>query len=178
MTTEERLNKLEREVDRTKRINRVLVLLLFGVCLSLWLFGGVNSTAQQGVADEIRARKVLLVDNVDRNRIVLDAEKDMADITFYDENKSARLLIGVNNERSELTFYDEMEIPRIFLVVSEEDEGIEMYDENYNPRVYMGVNDEKVGLDIYDESGTLRVNMDEEGINLLDISDELIWTAP
>ncbi|MFC1552490.1 hypothetical protein ACFL6P_08000 [Candidatus Latescibacterota bacterium] len=154
MTTEERISKLEQEIYRTKRINRLIAFLFIGVCLSLWLFGGVNSTAQQGVADEIRARKIILVDNVDRNRIVLDAEndKDTAELTFYDENKSARLLLGVNDERSELTFYDEREIPRIFLVVTEEDEGIEMYDEKFNPRVYLGVNDEKGCLDIYDEN--------------------------
>ncbi len=92
MTTEERLEKLERELTRAKRDNRRMIVVGVGIVLGalalLVVRGSPVSVARaQEAADKtvIRAHEFLLVNEQGKTRAVLGVVKDGAALELFDE---------------------------------------------------------------------------------------------
>ena len=92
MTTEDRLEKLERELSRANRRNRCLLavvgLAVVGLGLA-WAWNKTTATAQgQGAAAApkvIRAKEFILQDANGKLRAVLSVEKGEPGLHLYDE---------------------------------------------------------------------------------------------
>ncbi len=169
MTTEERLLKLEQEVIRTKRLNRLMSLLFIGVCIILWFS---CSNFQNGVIDEVRARKITVVDEEGINRIVLVADEKWVGITLIDKNNTPRIFLGGDEETQSLSLYDESETKRIVLGSTEGRQGLNLYDENDALRGCLLSMEKRTELTFYDEKDTPRVFLshidDKQGLSLFD----------
>ncbi|MFC1489810.1 hypothetical protein ACFL6K_01240 [Candidatus Latescibacterota bacterium] len=91
MTTEKRISKLEQEISRTKRMNRLMALMLIGVFLLGRLFAPGTPTAQEnGVFHEIQAKAFVLKDENGLNRAILTMLGDGPTLEMYDENGTVR----------------------------------------------------------------------------------------
>jgi len=80
MTTEERLAKVERELAQIK--------------------------AGRAVADEVRARRLVLVDDEGRERAMLDMDEDAPVLCLCDEAGEVRAALGVNEDGPRLYLLD------------------------------------------------------------------------
>jgi len=91
MTTEERLEKLECELARAKRHNRVL-LAAAGVGLGVWIAAGTFGPAMAGAPGgaaaikEVRASRFVVVDKNGKDRAWLSVDSEGTALFFVDEN--------------------------------------------------------------------------------------------
>ena len=138
MTTEERLQKVERELERTKHLARFLVgiiSLCFGTGAFFWASDTVSSKGQASgePVKEIRA-----------SRFVLE-----------DENGNMRAALGINNSQPTFVMTDEDGIDRIGLVVTKDGSGgLVLKDKNRNARAGLfNVNKFGPSLMLNNESG-------------------------
>ena len=103
MTTEERLEKMERELARANRRTRWLlagvVLAIVGLSLA-WTWTKTTAIAQaQGLGTTtkvIRANEFILEDENHKPRASLAVDKDGANLSLYDENRKPRGMLSVN----------------------------------------------------------------------------------
>jgi hypothetical protein len=119
MTTEERLENLERELAVVKRRNRRL---LFGaaICLGMifaWLFfsqPGLLGIAQaEGpttapAQDKVRARSFVVQDENGKVRATLTMNKAGPGLVLADENGKTRAVLGEGREGCSLALVDEI----------------------------------------------------------------------
>jgi len=106
MTTEERLETLERELARAKRGNRRMVLAGAGLLLGLFalLVAGRSITGvaqgQEKAADKkvIRANEFVLLDEQGRERGRLAVLKDGPWLSLYDEKGIPRIMLTMTND--------------------------------------------------------------------------------
>lgn len=173
---EERVEKLESELKHAKRQRR----LTWGVAavvvvLAVVMFYPQGKVAAQGnIADEIRARKIVLVDENGKTRaslgvlkdgpalgltdengkpgVVLSVDKDGAGLFLYENGKS-RAVLGLNKDGPVLWQYDENGEPRVALGALKDGKGLLLYDENGKPRVLLVTTKGRTGLALYDENG-------------------------
>ena len=168
MTTEERFEKLERELAHAKRRNRWLMLaglsLALGLCASLWAIAGGAGTAQAQVGEKaekiIRANKFILEDADGKTRAVL--------VVFNDE---PRLLLSDKKGKT-----------RVFLAMFKNDPVLCLRDEKGKTRAFLDVNKYGPGLSLLDEKGktraTLAVLKSGPMLRLYDEKSKIIWQAP
>jgi hypothetical protein len=100
MTVEERLEKLEIELTRARRGNR---LLLAGVMLTFVLLAAAMTAGIASREDVINAKQFNLLDDNGKTRAVLSADKDEPRLTLLDVDGNTRVLLSVNKDRSLLT---------------------------------------------------------------------------
>ena len=143
MNTEERLEKLERELARAKRFNRWLFAILFlagGAYLLVTFFAGANATAQEAAAvlKEVRANRFVLVDEKGKNRAALTAFKDGPGLALYDENDRPRAALTALKDGPGLTLYDEKGNTRAELMIGKNGPMLRLFDETGKVRTSMG----------------------------------------
>ena len=155
MTTEERLDVLERELARAKRRNRWLVavgLLAAGLLAAAWLATETADTALAQVAKPaqvIRATAFVLVDDKGRERGKLAMTGEGPRLDLLDENAKVRAALtalkdkrnssGSPDDRSELALSDENGKTRALLAASKRGTVLVVYDENGKHRAALGV---------------------------------------
>jgi len=111
MTTEERLANLEKGMARAKRRNCWLLAAL-GLALGALVLAGTltpkTAGAQGGgvAVNEIRAQRLVLVDDEGRERAVLAAHKDGAGLNLLDEDGKNRAALAVTKDGPRLTLLD------------------------------------------------------------------------
>ena len=180
MTTEERLERLERDLRGAKRCIRWLLvgtaLAVSGLCIA-WVESGavVEAKGQQGVAQEIRANSFILVDGAGRARAALGMGNNGAALELYDEAGTRRTELS-----DKLALYDEAGTLRVVLTGGREvswavydktgsvraalgpvlAQGVALVfsDEAATPRVWMGVTETGASLELFDKAGTARAN--------------------
>jgi len=116
MTTDERMEKMEKELARVRWSNRCLIgciVLSLGVCFIWRTFGPETAWAQSG-AKEIRANKFVLED---------PNGKPCATLGYIENNGPALLLLDKND------------VVRASLGLTPDGPGLELMDENHNTRV-------------------------------------------
>ena len=87
MTTEERLAKVERELGRVKRRSRwLLVALALGLAALALVWA---------LAEEVRAKRFVLVDEEGRERAALEMNADRPMLSLCDEKGQPRVALGV-----------------------------------------------------------------------------------
>ena len=138
MTTEERLETLEKELALTKRrIRRLLqgVVCLFAAgCVFAVLLSTMGSAKAQG-EKVIRANKFIVEDQNGKPRVILAVNRDRPSLTMADQNGKTRTNLSVETNGPSL----------------------EMYDQNEKVRAYLNVDkDGGPGLTLLDQKGTIR----------------------
>ncbi len=112
MTTEERLEKLERELSRARRHNRWLLAgaaLCLGIGGLVWAFGPDTVVAQLDATtpNEVRASRLVIEDEDGTTRALLEATKGGTTLRLSDENGTLRIGLGAFGDGPALGLYDE-----------------------------------------------------------------------
>jgi hypothetical protein len=181
MTTEERLERVEKELARAKRQNRVLLVAAVIIVSVVFLLGASENRSR----DTIRAKAFCVVDENDSTRAALGLSGDGQPVlNLYDGNGTRRVRLGLGGGCPGLWLYDENDTVRTVLSLCESGQpGLAMAGENGTPLVDLGVGSTgKPGLGMYDENNTLRsvLGFSTTGQPVLDLYDEngkTIWNA-
>jgi hypothetical protein len=157
MTTEERLERLERDLAGERRRNRWL-LTGAGLCLVaglVWIVGTSKATAQAAkiVQDEIRARKFVLEDENGKTRAGLVAGIDGPALALFDENGKMRIGMAAFEFGPGLSLSDENGKMRILVAALKGMATMNLADENGKPRAKLSVPKEGPDLKLIDENG-------------------------
>lgn len=187
MTIEERLEKLERELARTKRHARWLLGglgLCLGIGIVLWAYGQTSPISQVAGtrSREVRARQFILEDENGHTRAVLAVSKDGTALELLDENDTPRAQLMVIKEGPTLTLRDEKGRPRIQLACAVGRPGLSLFSEEGIPYAQLALSRNGwPGLTLYDEYNTPRaiLGVSKEGpaLALFDEKGNLIWSA-
>jgi len=158
MTTDERLEKLERELSRARTRFRWLVVGA-GLCVMsvavIYAFGQYKTTFLPRATEaskEIRANNFVLEDKNGKNRASLGMDEDgvvlrlkygngaalcLHDdkmvLSLSDNNGKPRAVLGATQKGPILCLYDEREEPRATLVVLKDGPHLILYDEKGKP---------------------------------------------
>ncbi len=147
MTTEERLETLERELARAKRRNRRLPA---AARLVAGAFALVCIVAAAG------CNSFVLVDENGKPRIMLAVIKAGPVLSLIDENGEDRAILVVGKHGPKLAMLDENGKPRAMLAVDEVGPMLAMLDENGKHRASLVVDKDGPRLRLLDENGKLK----------------------
>ncbi len=190
MTTDERLESLERELTLVKRHNRWLLAIAGTVVLTLVLariFSGNENTAQaQGKGSEgkvIVANKFILEDERGRKRAVLATDKGNALLALSDENGKLRALLDVSNNKPGLALYDEEKNPRAVLCSDKDKPSLTLHGKRGTGGITLSVIENGPGLVLLDERSKPRVGLgfakdDGPLLKMFDEKGKPFWSAP
>ena len=149
----ERLDRMERQLRRWRRA--ALAGLGVGVCL-------VAGAMQGPPAKELSVKTLRIVDDQGKDRIVLTADPEKADLTLFDPSGKSRLTLDVAKDRRPVLFFaDETGKESNRLELGLEDEGhpaLMLYDGAGRKRVAFGI--PKQGgpvIRVLDENGKLQM---------------------
>jgi hypothetical protein len=154
MTTEERLESLERGLSAAKRRNKYLLIGLVALAVA-WAFTITTRTVRaQSNENIVQAERFELVDSEGNVCAELSVFDSGPGLVLYDENGTIRAGLTVSDESGPgLSLFDENETFRARLAVSDAfGPGLALYDENEKNRAKLAVLDEfGPGLYLYDE---------------------------
>jgi hypothetical protein len=158
MTTEERLEKVEQELARAKRLVRRLMiaaLACIGVLVVSWT--EVLQMTAQGkphVAPQVLARSFILVDDNDKPRAMLFMAYDTTGLTLLDEKGKPRAMLATGKNTSTLALNDENGKIRAAMGVASDGPGLTLFDENGKGRgAKLSAEKGGTGLILIDEKG-------------------------
>lgn len=123
MTTEERLNKLEKTV-------RLLVIIL-AICIGGWLATGLLYF-QGTIGKNMQTETLAIVDKEGSPRLILGVFEDEPYLNMLDEEGEPYLTLGLFWSKPFLGMYDEEGKPRLALGVVEDKTVFHMYDKEGN----------------------------------------------
>jgi hypothetical protein len=165
MTTDERIENLEKGLASARRLNRWL-LAAVGLALGVWILAGTfgptmaAAPAGGGVAKEIRANSFVVEDANGKVRLMLVALKEGPGLSLFDENGNLR----------------------VALVATKDGPGLRLYDENGKDRAALAAPKIGPGLSLWDENGKVRAVLAAPkigpGLSLFDENQRPIWQAP
>lgn len=192
MTTEERLEMLERELARTKKRTRwllagTILVLVGGIVLCGKAAGTSEAQAQPagGAVKEVRANEFIVVDENGKTRARLGASKDGTVLVMYDENGTGRTWLGAGKYKDDkpgLFLCDDNGEVRAALAVPKEGPGLVMSDKDGTVRAWLAADKDSTGLALCDKNGKLRAwlttDKDNAGLSLLNEKGKTIWQAP
>jgi hypothetical protein len=175
MTTEERLQAVEKELTRAKRRIRWLAgvaTLCIGLAFAWLALSRAHwwGTAQaespttaiastSPVQDEVRSRSFVVVDAEGRSRAVLNIHEDGPELDLYDEKGVSRVRVFVSNRGPAIGLIDENGKSRLSLFASEHGSGLTLYDEGGKGRVALLSLKDGPALGFTDENGELRLDL-------------------
>ena len=171
MTTEERLEKLEKELMRGRRFNRWLLAglgLVIGVWIVGWGFRPRTAGAQPAGAAvrEVVARRFVVVDENGKTRAMLNMRREGPSLTLFDEKGKSRAVLdvyqsdvlemGVDKNVPRLCLRDEKGKYRAGLSLQKDGPRLGLYDENGKTRILLSVLEDGPRLGLYDENGKIK----------------------
>jgi hypothetical protein len=204
MTTEQRLDALERELGRTKRVNRWLLAVICVIVVGA-LTGLTVAGQERRVPAELRARAFVLEDENGNTRVRLTTRKSggavlaMLDangnpgaflemrmdgsaalLSVMDAHGSVRVGVTLDNDITGLSLHDASG-PRVILTVDKNGPDLVLHDANGTPR--LGLSQDKDGsrLSLADANRTprLRLSAEEDPQMILwDANGKSFWTTP
>ena len=151
MTSEERIEKIERQLAHMRWFNRALIACIV-LSLGLWFipktFGPATAWART-----LQASSFVLVDENGKPRASLSVLEGGPALVLNDENGKLSALLEVIKEGPRLLMHDENGKSRVLLLLAREGAGLSLSDENGMTRagLLMGKNGPKLVL--YDENG-------------------------
>jgi len=172
MDTEEKLKALEREARRDRNVIRWLCALLI-LSATMWLATSVffsrDTVTAWNLADETRTRKLVIIDELGRERIKIgEIEDSNFAIGVYDKEGNLCTFVGVYDEQGVplLVMRDKNGRVRIGMGVTSDGTPIfQILDNNENPRIEMKVTENKPVLAMYDDKKKTRIYMSVEDEN-------------
>jgi hypothetical protein len=158
MTTEERLERVEKELVKAKRRSRVVLVAAVMAVAVVFLLGAGNGTVQ----NVIRAGKFELVDASGTVRAALGSDSAGRSALAFGNEKNPRIVLALDSAGgSALVLCDQNGKGRVLLALSGSGEpDLELYDQNDTSRVMLGL----------DTSGPMLYLCDQNG--------KIIWRAP
>ena len=157
MTTEERLEMLERELVETKHRSRRLLIGLALVVVGLglvWTFAKITGNAHAQEDEKIlRATAFVLVDDQGRVRGEMKMIASGPELRLADENGKARAELIACKDGPVLALSDENGKARVGLSVVKDGPGLVMLDENGKTRAFLNTAKNMPGLVMLDENG-------------------------
>jgi len=145
MTTDERIEKLERELSKARTRIHILVVGA-GLCLAslaaVYAYGQFSlkprpSTAE--VSGELRARNFVLEDEKGRVRATLGMFEGGAMLRLHTENGDTGVALYLNDERAGITLNDKNGKHRAVLAVTQNMPILSLSDEREEPRASLAV---------------------------------------
>jgi len=199
MSTDERIEKIERQLVRMRWFNRCLI-----ICIFLSLVIGLTFLLVRSSVKEIRANSFIIEDENGKQRalfgvrlggpclVLMDeygkpnahlvALKDSCTLSLSDDNNEACIVMGVYKHGPSLTLADENGKPSASLSVNKDNSVLSLHGENGETRAGLAVFENKPNLSLTDENGKERAGMNVGKIGpYLMLSDENcvpVWTAP
>jgi hypothetical protein len=164
MTTDQRIEKLEKGLASARRLNRWL-LAAVGVAFGVWILAGTlgptmaAAPGSGGAVKEVRAREFILEDEKGNNRARLSMGNDGPALALFDERGINRAQLTACKGGSMLCLSDEKGEPRAITVVNKEGPGLNLLDENRKPRIGLTVPKEGPGMTLNDEKGESRATV-------------------
>jgi hypothetical protein len=191
MTTEERLEKMEIELKRAMRHNRILLVgVLLGVVLLLL---GATTPGTDGRENVIKAKGFILVDEKGNERAKLSMDDNSPGLCLRDENGKPRIGLAVDKNGPKLNLFDENSKPRIALAAIKDGPSLFLADENGKPRASLSADEDGPRLALYDANNQTRANLGigrtttpdgktitypESSLILFKPDGKVIWIAP
>jgi len=184
MTTDERIENLEKGLASARRFNRWL-LAAVGLALGVWILAGTleprMAGAEGGAAavNEVRAKKFVLVDDAGKVHAGLAPTKDGAGLILFDEAGKTRAMLSVGA----LGLYDAEGKTRVMLSVGADGPALGLFDAAGKTRAGLSVGAHGPGLVMADENGKGRVGLTASkvggaGLDLYDAAGRRVWSAP
>lgn len=154
MTTEERLERLECELARSKRRFRWLIIGA-GLCLvsAAVLYAYRSRSDASGVGKELRATSFVLEDLSGKPRASLGMDEDGLELRLRYENGKIGAALCLHEEKMVLSLSDTNGIPRAVLGVTQNMPLLCLYDEKQEPRATLAVLADGPHLVLRDEKG-------------------------
>jgi hypothetical protein len=158
MTTDERIENLEKGLASARRFNRWL-LAAVGLALGVWIlagtFGPTVAAAPGGGAavKEVRANRFVVEDENGKTRALLAALKDGPTLNLYDENGKPCANLYAVKDGPGLALSDANGMLRVALGANKEESGLILFDEKSKTRATLGVTADGPGLTLWDENG-------------------------
>ena len=160
MTTEERLEKLERELARPNHPNCWLLPVIALAVVGLALAGTwTRTTAIAQDRGESASPKVIhasafsLEDENGKVRATLSMTKGGPRLALYDENGKVRVGLGASKDGSGLSLYDENDKQRLLLAATKDAPALALYNETGKVRATLLVAKSMPGLRLLDPNG-------------------------
>lgn len=188
MTIEERLERLEKQLRRTKRILRLLsgMITCFGIVAIAWTVGQAKAADQKfaSTPNEVHASKFILKDGKGYERAVLAVNEMGAALEILDENDTPRAHLMVIREGPVLSLRDERGRPRVQLAVSSKSfpAGVSLYNEKGISLAQLFLTRSgKPALTLFDENAKPRIMVGMEAVGplmaVLDAKGGVTWSA-
>jgi len=166
MTTDERIENLEKGLASARRLNRWL-LAAVGLALGVWILAGTFGPATAGapggeaaVNEVLRAKRFVLVDDAGKTRALLHVDAPGPVLDLRDAAGKTRAMLVVGKDGSVLVLANENGKGRALLNVLGDVPILSLLDENDKLRA------------------TLHVNKNGPVLNLYDGAGKTIWQAP
>jgi len=185
MTTDKRLEKVERQLARVRWFNRCLMACIV-FCLGAWFIRqsfGPETAWAQSVAKVIRAGSFIIEDENGTTRASLALDKDGPGLKLHDENGESRVVLSMGKDQPGLVLSDKNGKARAGLFLVKVGPFLVLTDENGKTRANLSVINNEVYLSLNDENGYPRASMymdKKEGpvVSVLDENRQPIWKAP
>jgi len=164
MTTDERIENLEKGLASARRLNRWL-LAAVGLALGVWILAGTfgptmaGAPAGGGAVKEIRANRFVVEDENGKGRAMLEVNEEGTGLGLADENGKLRAGLFMTKDGSGLSLRDENRKTRVMLNVTKDGPMLALADENGKSRARLDVVKEGAGLRLIDEKGQGRVTV-------------------
>lgn len=193
MTTDERLENLERELSLAKSVAKsrshwLMAVVIVGAILFAVHVIGTSSRPfgwWDGLADIVRAHRYILQDKDGRYRATLTRFRDEAGLYVHDEDGNRYASVTVDKYGPGLALGDEGDNggnDRATLTLGEDEAGLYLRNEDGNRYAILTVDKDGTGLTLGDENGngraTLTVDKDGPALRLYDENGKVKWQAP
>lgn len=161
MTTEERIEKMERQLVQVRWFNRCLIACIV-LSLGVWFIMKTERAWAQFDTKEIRANKFVLEDLKGKTRAELKADNNWACLTLKGADGGGRVVLGFPGGGSE---------PKLMLIDRNDKVCAELSLEKGQPSMWLRDRNDKVRASLtVTENGPNLLLMDEKG--------KPIWSAP
>jgi len=187
MTTEERLEVLEKELARTRSRARwslvgTALVIVVGVVFCITAYGPSKARPAGGTEREVRAGKFTLVTQDGTAQAVLHMTEDGPLLGLYDAEGKVRIGLTVTEAGPMLRLQDTQGNVRVSLAATTAGQGLGVYDDRRIGRIGMTVTEAGPTLGLLDAQGKARVGLtvqtDGPSLDLYDAQEKSIWRAP
>ncbi len=161
-----RLQKLEKQNRYMKLGGLAIVLLAVTTLLT-------GASKKPEIAEEIRAKKIVLVDEQGKEVIVMDSlNNNVSRINIFDSKGKIRLCLGAVDGNPILGMNDPNGNNRLRLTADDTSSLLSLSDSKGNLRLYLAADDAISRLSLGDPNGNLRLDlMADDASSLLSLSD-------
>lgn len=188
-TTEQRVTRLEGELEKVRRQNRgvLLLLVVFLAATALVAFHvskapkAAVAQGQEALPDTIRARAFIAEDAEGRFRAAVSGDDIGGSVGVTDSMGQVRALLSNNRDGPSLAFSDRDQL-RMILAAYDGKTRLDLRDDDGVTRANLFYQQDRTSLSLNDRNGTTRgffvTTKAGPAILLSDESGENIWTAP